>query len=173
MKTNLINKALVLMGFIIFTIIDDEIKVEANEKMRALTVDENKKLQELLVKLEAKAVIDEKSQAIENHIYANYPQIKQQQDNGWVSNFTTKLVANGVTDLDKKIVQLTTLFFSGKTLDEVLADIDEELKPKYKKLVKVAVKNEWALKCIQEGKKAIAENREPVYPEFPNFVGVE
>jgi hypothetical protein len=110
-----------------------------------------------------------KSKAIENHIYKNYPRDTQAQDNGWVTNFTTKLNASVVVDLDKQIVNFSTLFLKGKKLDKILVHIDDEIKPMYEKLVKVAVKNEWSFLVIQEGKKAISENREPVYPEFPKF----
>jgi hypothetical protein len=127
------------------------------------------KIEAKVKELEAKAEIEAKGQAIENHIYSYYPQKKQAQDNGWVSNFTTKLVASGVTDLDKQVVGFTTSFLKGSSLDEVLSGVEDETKPMYKKLVKVAVKNEWAYLVIQEGKKAIAENREPVYAEFPKF----
>jgi hypothetical protein len=110
-----------------------------------------------------------KSKAIENHIYKNYPRDTQAQDNGWVTNFTTKLNASVVVDLDKQIVNFTTLFLKGKKLDKILLHIDDQIKPMYEKLVKVAIKNEWTFVVIQEGKKAISENREPVYAEFPIF----
>ena len=119
--------------------------------------------------LEAKALIDAKSEAIELHIYANYSQKTQAQDNGWVSSFTTKLVASGITDLDKQIVEFTTSFLTGIKLSEILVNVDDAVKPMYEKLVKVAIKNEWCFNVIQEGKLAIKENREPVYAEFPKF----
>jgi len=110
------------------------------------------------------------SKDIENYIYSIYPAIKQSQDNGWVQNFTTKLNAGGVTSLDKQIVEFAISFLKdGKKLSEILVDVVDAIKPMYEKLVKVAVKNEWAYLVILEGKKAIAENREPVYPEFPKF----
>jgi len=119
--------------------------------------------------LEIQALIDEKSQAIEDHIYENYPQKTQAQDNGWVTNFTTKLNAMGVKDLDKQIVTFAGAFLKGKKLKDILKDIDDAIKPMYDKLVKVAIKNEWTFLVIQEGKKAVAENRKPVYPAFPIF----
>ncbi len=125
----------------------------------------NNKIKEL----EAKAELEAKNQDIENHIYSKYPTKGQQQDNVWVQNFTTKLVAMGVTDLEKKVVDLTTSFYKGKTLDEVLANIDDAVKPMYEKLVKVAVKNEWAYNCILAGKKAIKDDTDAEYPVFPKF----
>jgi len=108
--------------------------------------------------------------SIEDYIYNYYPAITQAQDNGWVQNFTTKLNAGGVTDLDKQIVEFTTSFLKdGKKLSEILAGVEISLLPMYEKLVKVAVKNEWAYNCIITGKKAIADNTEAEYPAFPVF----
>jgi len=120
-------------------------------------------------KYQSKDKVAKKNQAIEDYIYSKYTQTKQAQDAGWVANFTTKLVAGGVLDLDEQIVNFTFLFYEGKTLKEILIDIDDAVKPMYEKLVKVAVKNEWAYNCIQAGKKAITDNTEAVYPAFPVF----
>ena len=106
---------------------------------------------------------------IEKQIYKHYSKDKQAQDGGWVTNFTTKLNAMGVKDLDKQIVTFAGAFLKGKKLKDILKDIDDAIKPMYEKLVKVAIKNEWTFLIIQEGKKAVAENREPVYPAFPIF----
>jgi len=116
-----------------------------------------------------KEILEEKYQAIEDFIYSEYTQTKQAQDAGWVANFTTKLVAGGVENLDEQIVNFTFLFYEGKTLEEILININDAVKPMYEKLVKVAVKNEWAYNCIQAGKKAITDNTEAVYPAFPVF----
>ena len=137
---------------------DKKVKIPSEEQIEA-------KIKEL----EIQALKDAKSKAIENHIYKNYPRDTQAQDNGWVTNFTTKLNASVVVDLDKQIVNFTTLFLKGKKLDKILLHIDDQIKPMYEKLVKVAIKNEWTFVVIQEGKKAISENREPVYAEFPIF----
>jgi hypothetical protein len=106
---------------------------------------------------------------IEEHIYSMYSEKKQAQDNGWVQNFTTKLKAGGITDVETQIVTMASSFLTGKKLNKILTGVDGAVKPMYEKLVEVAVKNEWAYLCIGEGKKAIAENREAVYPEFPKF----
>jgi len=44
-----------------------------------------------------------------------------------------------------------------------------EQKAYFEKLVKVGIRTEWAERCIIEGKKSIVEDREPVYPEFPEI----
>lgn len=149
---------------------DDGFKVYENDEFRSLTKTEKIKVDAKVKELEAQAVLDEKSQAIENHIYTNYPQKKQAQDEKWVSSFTTKLKAQGVDNLEVQVVQMIGLFFSGKTLEESLAGVTEQqLKPLFEKLVKVGIRTEWAERCIVEGTTAIAENREPEYPEFPKF----
>jgi nucleoside diphosphate kinase len=119
--------------------------------------------------LEAQAIIDAKIKAIETYIYKYYPAKKQAQDEKWVSSYTTKLKAGGVVDLEVKAIAMITSFFSGKSLSEVLVDVSEDEKPFFEKLVKVGVRTEWAELCVIEGKTAIAENREPVYAEFPKF----
>ena len=166
MKHNLYIKAiLLLVPNAKCSTSDNKILSWEDERKKPTETAINNKVKEL----EAIAELDAKNQDIENHIYSKYPAKTQQQDNGWVQNFTTKLVANGVTDLDKQVVELTTSFFSGKTIDEVLAGVDDALKPMYEKLVKVAVKNEWAYNCILAGKEAIKNNTDAEYPAFPNF----
>ena len=105
---------------------------------------------------------------IEEHIYSYYSEKKQAQDSKWVDSYSTKLKADGVTDLEAKVVTMTKAFFNGSTLDEILADVDDTQKPYFKKLVKVAIRTQWAEDCINEGKKAIDEDREPVYTDFPS-----
>ncbi len=110
-----------------------------------------------------------KADDIETFIYSKYSAKIQAQDNGWKDNFRTKLVASGVADIDTQVVEMASSFLKGKKLSKILAGVSDQVRPMYEKLVKVAVKNEWALLCIQEGKKAIAQNREPVYAQFPKF----
>ena len=127
----------------------------------------DEEIAEKVAELEAQAEIEAKYKAIEDAIYKFYPAKQQAQDEKWVSSFTTKLKAQGVADLEVKIVDMATSFFSGTNLSEVIADVDDEQKPLFEKLVKVGIRTEWAELCVTEGKSAIAENREPVYPEFP------
>jgi len=119
--------------------------------------------------LEAEALINAKYQGIETHIYTNYSEKKQSQDTKWADSYTTKLKASGVEDLELKIVNKAKAFFLGGTLEEMLEDVDDTQKPYFKKLIKVAIRTEWAELCVMEGKKAIQEDREPNYPPFPNI----
>jgi len=152
------------------SITDKNINIFIDGKNRQLTSIELKRVNVRIKELEAEADADAKVKAIELHIYANYSQKTQAQDNGWVQNFTTKLKAGGVNDLNVQVVGFATSFLKdGKKLNEILAGVDVSVLPMYEKLVKVAVKNEWAYLVIQEGKKAIAENRKPTYVEFPKF----
>jgi hypothetical protein len=106
---------------------------------------------------------------IENYIYSNYPAKEQAQDNGWKENFRTKLVAGGVADIDTQIVTLAASFLKGKKLNLVLKGVDSKVKPMFEKLVKIAVKSEWMLDCINAGKTAIKNNVEADFPVFPKF----
>ena len=121
---------------------------------------------------------------IENHIYSKYPAKEQAQDNGWKDNYRTKLIAKQqakdsswkdnfrtkpVADIDTQIVTLAASFLKGKKLDKVLKDVDSKVKPMFEKLVKIAVKSEWMLDCINAGKTAIKNNVEVDFPVFPKF----
>ena len=132
---------------------------------RELLLEKNINIEEL----EAKALLNTKYQGIENHIYSFYSEKKQSQDTKWADSYTTKLKASGVEDLELKIVNKAKAFFKGDTLEKVLKDVDDTQKPYFKKLVKVAIRTEWAELCVMEGTKAIQEDREPNYPPFPNI----
>ena len=127
--------------------------------------DKNPKIEKIAKELEAKAVIDAKAQDIENYIYSNYPAKEQAQDNGWKDNFRTK----PVVDIDTQIVTLAASFLKGKKLNLVLKGVDSKVKPMFEKLVKIAVKSEWMLDCINAGKTAIKNNVEADFPVFPKF----
>lgn len=121
--------------------------------------------------LEAQALIDAKSQAIETHIYANYPQKKQAQDEKWTSYHMTLLKAGAVEDLEMKIVTATTSFFSGASFLDVVAGLSEieTQVESFTKLLEISIRTQWTKLVIDEGKLSITENREPVYAEFPQF----
>jgi hypothetical protein len=93
--------------------------------------------------------------------------MKQGEDEKWNSYYRTLVVANGFQNIEADIVSKTLEIQSGKTLDEVLADVATKNKEGIEKLLKIAVRTSWAKKCVDEGKLAIAENREPNYPVFP------
>jgi hypothetical protein len=109
-----------------------------------------------------------KIKAIETHIYSQYSKDKQAQDQVWMDNFRTKLVAMGVVGVEAKVVGGVKAFMGGVTIAEYLKDENVEIIPLLEKLIRIGVRSEWAYQCILEGKKAIAEDREPVYAEYPN-----
>ena len=125
---------------------------------------------------------------IEDYVYSFYPEKQQSQDGVWEKSFSTKLKAAGVENLESVIVG-SIAQLSNKTIaavatsivaglgDAVLANIQGNTKTARKnyatqmlaKLIKIAIKTEWAESCIIEGKTAIAKNREPVFPPFPEL----
>ena len=104
---------------------------------------------------------------IEDYIYKHYSDRKQSQDSKWVDYYRTELVAKGITDIDSQIVAKILEVNDGKSIDEVIKDIDDDNKEAYSKLIKVGLRTAWAKECIEEGLKAMAEDREPNYPAFP------
>ncbi|SFP60276.1 hypothetical protein [Hydrogenimonas thermophila] len=104
---------------------------------------------------------------ISTFIYRYYPQSKQASDQADKEYFTTLLKANGAENLEADIVARVQNFFAGKTLDEVVEDVTDENKEAYIQLIKVGIRVTWVQMCKQELKKAIEEDREPEYPEYP------
>lgn len=102
-------------------------------------------------------------------IYEFYPSEKQQQDEKRVSSYTTKLKAQGVENLELKVVGMITSFYQGSNLEDILSSVEDAQKPYFEKLVKVGIRTEWMEICINEGQTAIAEDREPNYPKFPTI----
>lgn len=120
-----------------------------------------------LPKVTAEDLIAEKGRNLERYIYSKYTQKNQAQDQVWTDNFRTKLVAMGVTGIEVKVINGVKAFMNGTPIAEYLKDEQAETIPLLTKLIEIAIRSEWAFMCIQEGKLAIAENREPVYAEFP------
>jgi len=121
-------------------------------------------------KRESSDILKLKYHAIEEHIYNFYSQTKQSQDEKFVSSYTTKLKAIGVTTLEKKIVSMVGSFLAGSTLEECLSTVtNEDQKPFFEKLLKVGVRTEWCELCIKEGSLAITQEREAEYMAFPTF----
>jgi len=144
--------------------------IDAKGKTTALTSTQKSKLEKAYNDWVLENEPKLKAQAIETFVYSKYTAVKQSQDEKWVSNYTTKLKAQSVENLELQVVQMITSFYQGKTLAEALAPVtDEEQKPYFEKLVKVGIRTEWMENCIKEGNLAISENREPVYPEFPQI----
>lgn len=121
-----------------------------------------------MAQIEMERLVAEKEGEIETHIYANYPQKKQAQDEKWTSICMTKLKAAGVQDLELKIVQAAGAYFQGQSLEQATASFegDNEL---FTRLIKIAVRTEWASLCVAEGVAAIKENRGANYPEWPGI----
>ncbi len=109
----------------------------------------------------------EKKTLCSSHIYANYPQTKQNSDLADKLYYENLLKAAGVQDLEADIVQRVQSFYDGKSLDEVLADVSAEHKEAYEQLVKVGIRVAWVQQCKAELKAAIAEEREPSFSNYP------
>ena len=119
--------------------------------------------------LDVEYIEGELEKELEDYIYFNYSNLKQQQDEKWVSNYSAKLKALNVENLESKIVSKVTAFYDGKTLEETISDVQEEQKKYFEKLVKVGVRAEWLELSIEEGKKAIEEKRDFSFRDFPIF----
>ena len=102
-----------------------------------------------------------------SYILQYYPTIKQQSDQADKEYFSTLLKAKGVENLEADIVTRVQNFFAGSTLDDVIADVADEDKEAYIQIVKVGIRVTWVQTCKTELRNAIAENREPVFPEYP------
>ncbi len=108
---------------------------------------------------------------VKEYIYKFYPEQKQNQDNKWTIHNKVILNANGVEELEKKIVDFVKRFEAGEKLEAILPNLNlaDDLKERFKKVVKIAIKDSWAEACIEEYKKAIAEKRKANYPAFPKI----
>ncbi|NRA62299.1 MAG: hypothetical protein HRU25_15655 [Psychrobium sp.] len=120
---------------------------------------------------------------ISDYIYVNYSKLKQAQDEKWSSSYVTKLKASGVANLELLVVsivakKLTIDSATASLSDDVLSKIQGSNKAKRKtyaeymltKLVNIAVRTEWAESCVIEGRTAIVENREPIFPLYEDNV---
>jgi hypothetical protein len=107
---------------------------------------------------------------IEAYVYSKYSPNKQAQDLMWTNYHRTNLIAQGVTDLEKKIVTKALLIKGGKTLKEVLSDVKDEHKNAFDKLLKVALRTTWAESCIKEYISATTERRKAIFPEFTESI---
>jgi hypothetical protein len=100
-------------------------------------------------------------------IYHYYPQNKQNSDLADKLYYENLLKSAGVANLESDIVARIERFFGGESIDEVVGDVSEEHKEAYVQLVKVGIRVTWVQRCKAELKAAIAENREPQFPEYP------
>jgi len=109
----------------------------------------------------------EKNQICSKHIYTHYPQTKQNSDLADKLYYENLLKAAGVQNLEADIVARVRNFYDGKSLEEVLADVAAEHKEAYEQLTKVGIRVAWVQQCKRELKAAIAEEREPNFPNYP------
>ncbi|MEI8609929.1 hypothetical protein P4S70_13450 [Enterovibrio sp. Hal110] len=64
--------------------------------------------------------------------------------------------------------EVSTVF--GDLPSDVQNNDPDYLRYMLEKLIMIAVRTEWAENIIMEGKAAWAENRPPVWPDFPRFI---
>ena len=124
-------------------------------------------IQAKIKELEAQAKIDAKYDSCKNYILQHYSTTKQQSDQADKEYFSTLIKANGVKDLETEIVLKVQDFFKGATLESLVEDVSDENKEAYIQLIKVGIRVTWVQMCKQELRKAIEEDREPNFPEYP------
>jgi len=110
--------------------------------------------------------LKDKYKGIEDFIYSRYPQGKQNSDLADKIYYETILKVDGIENLEADIATRVRNFFAGSSFDKVVEDVNEENKHAYSQLVKVGIRTTWVQLCKKELKTAIAENREPKYPEY-------
>ena len=117
--------------------------------------------------LEEQEKFQAKYNSCKNYIYKYYPQEKQASDIADKVYYETLLRAKGINNLEQDIVNRTTRFYNGETIEEIIADVDDEDKVAYEQLLKVAIRTKFVQDCKLELKKAIDENKEIEYPKYP------
>ena len=145
-------------------------KVVKDEKVIAQVYDLQKYLEEAkLLRDEIKVLYEpyEAEQLASGYIYTHYPQTKQNSDLADKLYYENLLKSQGVQNLEADIVARVQNFYDGKSLEEVLADVDAEHKEAYEQLVKVGIRVAWVQQCKAKLKAAIAEDREPNFPQYP------
>ena len=118
-------------------------------------------------RLIAEKLLNDKYNQTTDFILQHYSTIKQQSDQADKEYFSTILKAKGVENLESIVAVKVQNFFAGKTLEEVVEDVADEDKEAYLQLIKVGIRVTWVQMCKAELRKAIAENREPKFPEYP------
>ena len=120
---------------------------------------------------EAEILANRKREKLKNeltdYIYSNYPQSKQNSDVSDKMYYETVLKASGETNIEANVMNAVLGFFSGKTLDEVLLAITTNDVESYEQLIKIGIRVTWVIRCKQELKRALAEDRDPIYPKMP------
>ena len=111
--------------------------------------------------------IEDKYKQIESHIYNVYPQSKQNSDLADKLYYESLLKAKGIKNPEAEIKARVDRFFSGETLEAITQDVPTEVREAYLQLIKTFIRITWVQLCKSELKKAIAEGREPNFPEYP------
>lgn len=118
-------------------------------------------------------------------IYQHYTKIKQAQDGKWWSSSTTKFTAWGV-DIEKLVYLAGVEYFKGEKLDTLVKkfvdSLTEEVKSNiknyeenadisrmFRKLLKIAIKTEWADRSIGILINNIKNNTNVSLSDFPTF----
>ena len=124
--------------------------------------------------------LKEKVSQIEQHIYSFYSEKKQSQDRGYQAYSQTVIVGQtSQTDTPVTLDALTIevmdavlqVWSKTITLKDFINTKPIALQEHYAKLVKIGSLLKWTKMCIDEGKLAMVESREPSYPPYPNFGG--
>jgi len=82
-----------------------------------------------------------------NYIYENYPQNKQNSDLTDKFYFDSQLREAGITDLDKQVNDQVTAFYSGTSIDDIIAGLTDDMKIPLGQLIKVAIRVQWVQMC--------------------------
>ena len=86
---------------------------------------------------------DELYELATKYIYSYYPQSKQNSDLADKIYYETFLKAKGYTDIEAKLVQAVEDFYNGKTIDEIVANENDDDKEAIIQLLKVGIRVTW------------------------------
>jgi len=148
-----------------------EYKMNDGRIFNGVTEEDAKKIKEISDSELIIVKINELKKSIKNYIYLHYSAEKQSQDQVWVMAFRSKLVAGDFKDIEKTILSKASSVINGQTISKVVSSYSKINKPMVEKLIKVAIKTNWAELCVIEGKAAIEEDRDFNFPKFPQIEG--
>ena len=149
-----------------------------------------KKIKELKILWEEQRPERECNERIENTIYAEYSRDKQSQDEKWARSYSAKLKAAGVENIDEHILNVVKTANLGMTLDieaskddivnsfdvsiinkiqgDSVSDKADYARLMVEKLIKVALRTEWAEQIKHIAKAALVNKSQPEFPPFRN-----
>jgi len=102
-----------------------------------------------------------------NYIYKHYPQEKQSSDLADKIFYENVLKAGGYQNLETDVVSFVINFKNGKSIEDILKDVEDKQKEGVEQLIKVGIRVDWVQQCKKELKEALKEGREPNYPKYP------